>query len=208
MTGRGALIVMEGIDRSGKSTQCKMLVNALSKAKSMKFPDRTTATGNKIDQYLQRKLELDDNEIHNLYSKNRWEKEKAMLDDLEKGITLVVDRYAYSGVAYTGAKPGFDLDKCKEPDVGLPQPDLVFFLDLKVNTAANREAFGGERYEQTDFQKKVYANFLKLKSKEWQVIDASRSIEEVNHDILNSVNNILGKVEKKPIGKLWAKNKI
>lgn len=38
MKGRGALIVVEGIDRSGKSTQCKMLVDALRKAKGIKFP--------------------------------------------------------------------------------------------------------------------------------------------------------------------------
>lgn len=46
---------------------------------------------------------------------------------------------------------------------------MVFFLDLCVDEAAGREQFGEERYEQTDFQKKVYSNFLKLKSEEWKV---------------------------------------
>ena len=40
--GRGALIIFEGGDRSGKSTQSRLLVNALSKcnlqSKAMHFP--------------------------------------------------------------------------------------------------------------------------------------------------------------------------
>lgn len=48
---------------------------------------------------------MEDLDIHQLYSDNRWEKSDSMLGDLINGITLIVDRYAYSGVAYTGAKP-------------------------------------------------------------------------------------------------------
>lgn len=53
MSKRGALIVVEGIDKSGKSTQCELLVNNLNKkeqnsAKLMKFPDRTTVIGKTI----------------------------------------------------------------------------------------------------------------------------------------------------------------
>jgi thymidylate kinase len=44
--------------------------------------------------------------------------------ELESGVTLIVDRYAFSGVAYTGAK-GYDLERCKDPDRGLVAPDVV-----------------------------------------------------------------------------------
>ena len=66
----------------------------------------------------------------------------------------MVDRYAYSGVAFTAAKgaPGLDRAWCMAPDVGLPAPDAVFFLNLTVEQAAARGGYGEERYEKADFQ--------------------------------------------------------
>ena len=43
------------------------------KAKMMRFPDRTTAIGSIINQYLTCAKELDDHAIHLLFSANRWE---------------------------------------------------------------------------------------------------------------------------------------
>jgi len=74
---RGAFIVIEGLDRSGKSTQCARLAARLEAAgkpvKSVKFPDRTTAIGKMINAYLQSESEVDDQTIHLLFSANRWE---------------------------------------------------------------------------------------------------------------------------------------
>lgn len=66
----------------------------------------------------------------------------------------MVDRYAYSGVAFTAAKgaPGLDRAWCMAPDAGLPAPDAVFFLNLTVEQAAARGGYGEERYEKADFQ--------------------------------------------------------
>lgn len=77
-----------------------------------------------------------------------------LLRKLAAGTTLVVDRYAYSGVAFTAAKgaPGLDRAWCQAPDVGLPAPDAVFFLDLSVEAAAARGGYGEERYEKAEFQ--------------------------------------------------------
>ena len=77
-----------------------------------------------------------------------------LLRKLRAGTTLVVDRYAYSGVAFTAAKgaPGLDRAWCMAPDVGLPAPDAVFFLNLTVEQAAARGGYGEERYEKADFQ--------------------------------------------------------
>jgi thymidylate kinase len=57
---------------------------------------------------------------------------KQLLAALLSGTTLVVDRYAYSGVAYSAAKGRRDmgLDWCKAPDAGLPAPDLVVFMQV------------------------------------------------------------------------------
>ena len=104
MSVRGAFIVIEGLDRSGKSTQADLLtkkLQGLSQAKLLKFPgqfplslhlfcgstfirltlDRTTPIGKMIDAYLRAQSELDDRAIHLLFSANRWE--LALVSDRE-----------------------------------------------------------------------------------------------------------------------------
>ncbi|XP_004067677.1 thymidylate kinase [Oryzias latipes] len=207
---RGALIVLEGVDRAGKTTQCKMLVQALQKsgrpAEAMRFPDRTTTIGQLISAYLEKKSELEDHTVHLLFSANRWELVPTMKKKLEQGITLVVDRYAFSGAAFTSAKPGFSLEWCMKPDVGLPKPDLVMFLQLSPAEAALRGQFGVERYETRVFQNAVQQKFellMKDSSVNWQVIDASKSVEEVHRDITVHSLNAINKAEDIPLGQLW-----
>lgn len=76
--GRGALIVLEGLDRSGKSSQCARLLSFLQgkgcQAEGWRFPDRGTSVGQMISAYLANESELDDRTIHLLFSANRWEK--------------------------------------------------------------------------------------------------------------------------------------
>uniref|UniRef100_A0A8C9TFT6 Deoxythymidylate kinase (thymidylate kinase) n=1 Tax=Scleropages formosus TaxID=113540 RepID=A0A8C9TFT6_SCLFO len=73
---------------------------------------------------------------------------------------------------HPGCTQGFGLEWCKNPDVGLPKPDLVLFLQLSPAEAARRGKFGDERYERTDFQKTVLQRFeqlMKDPSVNWQV---------------------------------------
>jgi dTMP kinase len=49
-----------------------------------------------------------------------------------------------------------DFDWCKNPDKGLIQPDLVFFIDVNPEETKLRSGYGDERYEKYEFQKKVY----------------------------------------------------
>ena len=135
---RGALIVFEGCDRSGKTTAVKRLVDYLNdkhqltkddcpSAKMMRFPDRGTHIGQVINDYLKGEKELDDHVIHLLFSTNRWEKREELTKALDAGQHVLIDRYAYSGVAFSAAKAGMDLDWCRGPDRGLPKPgkDIV-----------------------------------------------------------------------------------
>jgi dTMP kinase len=148
---RGAFILLEGVDRCGKTTQAKLLLQRLVQmgiaATALRFPDRTTPTGTIINEYLQQQSEVDDRSIHLLFSSNRWEAASKILNLLNAGTTIVCDRYAYSGVAFSAAKvdigtgrPLLDLEWCKAPDRGLPAPDCVLFLDLSADQA---EARGG-----------------------------------------------------------------
>ncbi|KAG8580697.1 hypothetical protein GDO81_007394 [Engystomops pustulosus] len=108
---RGALIVLEGADRAGKSTQARRLVEALIeqgyKAEGMRFPERTTEIGRLVGSYLEKKSNIEDHTVHLLFSANRWEHVPLIKEKLRNGVTLVVDRYAFSGVAFTSAKENF-----------------------------------------------------------------------------------------------------
>jgi len=194
------------------STQVAKLVETLNgkgmKAEAMRFPARDTAIGKIIDSYLKNAQDLSDHAVHLLFSANRWELNSTIRDKLMQGTTLVVDRYAYSGACFTHAK-GIDLDWCKAPDAGLPQPDLVLFLDLDIEKSKKRGAFGSERYEKEEFQKKVRRCFLEWADRDpcFTVIDADASIEAVTDALMKQVLPTLDKVKNEPVGDLYSNEK-
>ena len=149
-----------------------------------------------INGYLKNTQELDDHVLHLLFSANRWEHVASIESRLAAGETIICDRYAYSGVAFSAAK-GMDIAWCKAPDAQLPKPDLVIMLDLPMDIASQRGefgevasppsasvifarlapptlCFGQERYEKVEFQQKVQAVFKKLRQPYWQVVQACR----------------------------------
>ena len=93
--------------------------------------------------------------IHLLFSANRWEQKKAILNTLSEGTTIICDRYAYSGVAFSAAK-GLDFEWCKSPDKWLPRPDIVLMFDISAQEIMKWPGFGDEWYEKPEFQDKVF----------------------------------------------------
>ena len=69
-------------------------------------------------------------------------------------------------MAFSGAKPGLDVEWCCAPDRGLPAPDCVIYLHLPIEKAMERGEFGAERYEKEGFQRKVADNFKVRKERE------------------------------------------
>lgn len=199
--------MFEGVDRCGKTTQATMLAQSLKAlghaTEFMRFPDRETAIGRMINAYLTNTADLDDHAIHLLFSANRWEKSAAITKLLHEGVTVVVDRYAYSGVAFSGAKDGMELEWCKKSDVGLPAPDAVFYLTLAPEVAARRAGFGGERYEVPAMQARVRHNYDLLKDPTWQVIDADATIESLQAALVEKATAVVEAAGAAPLGKLW-----
>ncbi|KAM4836436.1 thymidylate kinase isoform 1-T1 [Thomomys bottae] len=207
---RGALIVLEGVDRAGKSTQGRKLVAALCaaghRAELLRFPERSTEIGKLLSSYLEKKSELEDHAVHLLFSANRWEQTPLMKEKLSQGVTLVVDRYAFSGVAFTSAKENFSLDWCKQPDVGLPKPDLILFLQLQLADAVARGEFGQERYENRAAQERALQCFHQLMrdtTLNWKVVDASKSIEDIHQEICALSEDAILSAVQSPLGELW-----
>ncbi|OQD72710.1 hypothetical protein PENDEC_c019G01860 [Penicillium decumbens] len=202
-TRRGALIVVEGLDRAGKSSQCEMLQNYLRKqghnVKYIRFPDRTTPIGKLIDAYLRGSVNQEDHSIHLLFSANRWEIAKGIEQDINNGITVIVDRYSYSGAVYSAAKanPTLSLEWAWQPELGLPRPDICLFLSISVEEAAKRGGYGAERYENETMQTSVRELFRTLfeRQKDICIIDAGKTLVEVSHDIQAAVSDCVARLD-------------
>ncbi|KAI9885560.1 MAG: Slx4p interacting protein [Watsoniomyces obsoletus] len=199
---RGLFIVVEGLDKAGKSTQCERLVTSLKQhdipVQSRRFP------GQVINRYLQGEIQMDDHAIHLLFSANRWEAAASIKKELSSGTTVIVDRYYYSGCVYSAAKniPGLDLKWARWPEVGLPCPDICIFLDIPTDEAQKRGGYGGERYETSEMQTEVRRLFEEMRKMEldrFRVVDASQSPHEVAKEVLDVV---LQEVERSQKGEL------
>lgn len=184
------LIVVEGGDRSGKSSQVVKLAKKIS-AVTLSFPNRASHTGQLINSYLKGSLVLNDQTIHLLFAANRWEAVEE-LKTLLKTSHVILDRYSYSGIAYSVAK-GMDQAWCESTEVGLPKPDLVLFFQCDPEKAALRGQYGEEIYEKVDFQRRVLEVFklLWLKMDCVRIIDADKSIEEVEEQVSRCIEGII-----------------
>lgn len=127
-----------------KPITVESLLSLGKKAKYINFPDRTTGSGALINSYLTNKQDFNAETIHLLFTINRWEAMGKIEKLLADGVTLIVDRYAFSGVAFSAAK-GLDFDWCKAPEKGILKPDLVLFLQLSTAAIEKRGGFGDER---------------------------------------------------------------
>jgi dTMP kinase len=152
---------------------------------------------------LRNKETLTDEGIHLLFTVNRWEVKNQMEKELKAGTTIIVDRYSYSGVAYSSAK-GLDFDWCKGPEKGLLKPDLVVYLTLTSDAMARRGGFGNERYETSEMQKNVTKMFEKMMEPPlWQVIDADKTEEDLSKELEQLIVGKINTMENNDIGTLW-----
>ena len=148
----GKLIVMEGVDGVGKTTQ----FNALKKyfeelgytVRGLHFPTHGTGFyGNLVDDYLNGKFgklsEIPPRFSAYLYAGNRYENSDVIRSWLDEGNIVLLDRYVSSAMAHQGSNISdkklrlefydwlerleFDLNK-------IPKPDRVIVLDADIET--------------------------------------------------------------------------
>ena len=146
------LIVIEGIDGSGKGTQSQLLVERLNQrgeaAKLFSLPFyEETFFGREVGKYLNGGFgSLDTVPVEfaaMLYAGDRFEKKTSILEALENGGIAVCDRYVPSNLAHQAAKlpedqQGALIRWIADLEYGvyaLPRPDMVFFLDMPVKSS-------------------------------------------------------------------------
>lgn len=180
---------MEGIDQAGKKTQTSLLARSLRregfKVASLTFPFYKTGSGRLIQAFLAGRAKVSPNVLHMLYSLNRWEKLETMMGLLKKDDFVLCNRYTPSNLAYGEAR-GLSVDWLSGLDSGLPEPGVVFVLDVPVRRSFSRKTAKRDVNEKDRvFLEKVRRNYRTLARRlGWRIIDGTKSPEEVHEHIL------------------------
>ena len=195
---RGLLIVLEGIDGSGKTTQARRLVRRLRRrgrpAAFFREPTRGP-WGREIKRLAARADSLTPEEELELFVKDRrMNVESNLKPALAAGKAVVLDRYYFSTIAYQGAK-GIDTGRIRRLNEAFAiPPDLVIFLD--VDAAAGLARIGGrkrrdELFEREDYLVRVAAIFRGFKGPRFVHIDGRGDARAIGRAIWSHVSPLL-----------------
>jgi len=187
---KGILIVFEGIDGSGKSTQAEILLKKLQQEDFDVVYFREPSKGKwgaKIKKKALHPDSLSPEEELDLFINDRRENvEKNLRPALQKKRIVILDRYYYSTIAYQGAK-GIDeklIKKMNEEFV--VEPDLVFIFDIDPQKGLERIENRKKKdrlFEREDYLVKVREIFRSFKGEKFVHIDALKSKEEISKEI-------------------------
>jgi dTMP kinase len=198
MSRNGLLICIEGLDKSGKTTQSLLLVDALRR-RGFEAIYTTEPSAGEIGSFikryvLRRKQRMPASVEALLFAADRIDHlEREIKPMLKEGKIVVSDRYIYSSIAYQGAA-GLNIEWIKEINKMALEPDLAIYIDVPVEVIMRRLK-GRERtvMEYPDIQMKVrdiYA-FL-VKEGKLIPVDGNRPIEKVSSQIKRIVLERLG----------------
>ncbi len=205
-TNRGKLIVIEGLDGSGKGTQADLLTEAIRSTGQQVYhtaEPTDSATGGMLrdalggfvsrDPYEMSALFLLDRIFHNVNPRN------GIRRYIEQGVDVVCDRYYYSSFAYQGKDA--DLEWVMDMNLGckeIMRPDVCIFLDVPPEVGESRISVSRlhrEIYEDPETQRRVRQRFFDVfellgDRENIKIVDASRTVREVSADIIKIYNEI------------------
>ncbi|MCX6574342.1 MAG: dTMP kinase [Candidatus Aminicenantes bacterium] len=195
---RGLLIVLEGIDGSGKTTQARALLRRLRRRgrKAAFFREPTRGRwGREIKRLAVRADSLTPEEQLDLFVKDRRENVALNLKPaLAAGKVVVLDRYYFSTIAYQGAK-GLDTGRIRRINEAFAvRPDLVVILD--VDAAAGLGRIAGrktrdELFEREDYLVRVARIFRSFSGPRFVHIDGRGDQRAVGRAIWSRVEPLL-----------------
>jgi len=198
---KGFLIVLEGIDGAGKSTQARRLLKRLRglgyDAVSFREPSGGK-WGRQIKKLARLSGSLSPEEELALFVRDREENvAKNLMPALSAGKIVVLDRYYFSTIAYQGAK-GLDPGRIRRMNERIAvKPDLVFILDIGAGPGLARIRSRKRKdllFERERYLRQVRAIFRSLKGRTFIHLDASRSREATARDIQSRVQRLLQRI--------------
>ncbi len=201
----GRLIVFEGGEASGKSTQAARLAERLG-ARLTREPGGTSL-GAQLRALL---LDHSEMQVHPraealLMAADRAQHVTEVVEPaLAAGEDVVCDRFVGSSLAYQGFGRGLGVDEVGRLSsfaTGGLQPDLVILLDVGPDVASSRIERAPDRIETAGFQfhARVRAGYLALAEADpqtWAVIDGARPPDAVTHAVTAAVDRRLGRLPR------------
>jgi dTMP kinase len=187
---KGFLIVFEGIDGAGKSTQAEILMKTLRQKGFSVVYFREPSEG-KWGREIKKKAahpdSLSPEEELELFLKDRKENvEKNLKPALREKKIVILDRYYFSTIAYQGAK-GIDQERIKRMNEGfVVEPDLVFFLDVDPQEGLDRIKNRRKKdklFERAEYLVRVREIFRNFQGEKFIQIDASKPKKEISAQI-------------------------
>ena len=198
---RGSLIVFEGLDGTGKSTQLPRLAQRIAAAGHEVVSTREPydcAPGREIRALAQRaEPAAPAAELELFVAQRRIHVREVIEPALARGAVVLSDRYFLSTVAYQGAR-GHDPDRLlRESEAEFPLPDLALLLDLDpaagLARVGRRGAVREPAFEEAAYLERVAAIFRRI-DRHWLVrIDAGAAPEVVHERVLGAVERVLAR---------------
>ncbi len=200
------MIIIDGVDGSGKGVQTRRLlqsfIDAGEQAISTREPGGSPAAEDIRALLVKGEPEKWDSmtELLLMYAARRSHLRDTIWPALKAGNWVISDRYADSSRAFQGVAGNLGLDTVEHIHrivVGDFEPELVLILDIPESVALARAKDRGgneDRFERkgTDYHAKVRDAFLQIAasdSRQYQVVDANRSMDQVSENIIEIINH-------------------
>ena len=197
---KGFLVVFEGIDGSGKTTQAKLLYEYLIKkgltAVLSKEPT-DSIYGQKIKKLAQGERDLTKpfDEYRLFINDRKIHVENLIKPSLQQKKIVILDRYYFSTIAYQGAL-GLDIGKIKEENESFsPVPEIVFLLNVPPRVGIIRIQKGREEtpnlFEQEKYLSDVSKVFNGLNEDYIVTLDGVDGVDIIHSKIINVIDDVV-----------------
>ncbi len=196
---RGKLIVFEGLDGCGKSTQLRRAA-AVLRARGFDVVETKEPTDGVWGRKIRRMAQTEEGvgpetELEWFFEDRREHMREVVEPALAAGRIVLSDRSYVSTVAYQGAR-GLDPAKIlRESEAEFVHPDRILLFEIPANTGLDRvRSRGGTSepvFENLCFLEKVEAIFESLEITGLVRIDGSRNEDEIGAEVLAAIEPIL-----------------